>query len=128
MVTALYASLLACIMIFLSVQVIKQRRANKIAYADGEVESLKIARSAQSNATEYIPITLIMMALFEYNSGPLLLIHSLGVIFILGRILHAKAILSNTFPGRKAGMMMTFGVMLALIVLNLVYLPFDKMW
>ncbi|GAL28409.1 glutathione S-transfersae-related protein [Vibrio variabilis] len=54
MITALYASLLAVLMIWLSFQVIKQRRANQVAYADGGVEALQIARSAQGNAVDYI--------------------------------------------------------------------------
>ncbi|MDW1918451.1 MAPEG family protein, partial [Vibrio sp. Vb0349] len=62
MITALYASILALLLVWLAFQVIKQRRLNKVAYADGGVEALQIARSAQSNASEYIPITLILMA------------------------------------------------------------------
>ncbi|MGC9401205.1 MAPEG family protein [Vibrio genomosp. F10 str. 9ZC157] len=128
MITALYASVLASLMIWLSVQVIKQRRNNKIAYADGDVEALKIARSAHGNASEYIPITLILMALLEHNGIGLLWIHGLGSVFVIGRVMHARAILSNTLPGRKTGMLMTFATMALLIVLNLLYLPVDKLW
>ena len=52
MITALYASFLALLLIWLAFQVVKQRRSNKIAYADGGVAALQIARSAQSNASE----------------------------------------------------------------------------
>lgn len=40
MITALYASILAALMIWLSIQVIKQRRSAKVAYADGGVNAL----------------------------------------------------------------------------------------
>ncbi|GAK86407.1 glutathione S-transfersae-related protein [Vibrio ponticus] len=128
MITALYASLLALLMMWLSVQVIKQRRTNRIAHADGGIEGLQIARSAQSNAVDYIPITIILLAMLEYNGANTLIIHGLGVLFVVGRIIHARAILAKDLKGRVTGMKLTFAVMFTLVVLNLVYLPFDKLW
>lgn len=71
MITALYASILATLMIWLSIQVIKQRRSAKVAYADGGVNALQVARSAQGNAMDYIPITLFLMAMVEFNGASL---------------------------------------------------------
>lgn len=56
MITALYSSILALLLVWLAFQVIKQRRLNKVAYADGGVEALQIARSAQSNAANTYPL------------------------------------------------------------------------
>ncbi|EDL55303.1 glutathione S-transfersae-related protein [Vibrio mediterranei AK1] len=128
MITALYGSLLASLMIWLSFQVIKQRRSNQIAYADGGVEALQIARSAQGNAVDYIPITLMLMAFVEYNGAPAIWIHVIGVSFVVGRCLHAHGILNKRFKGRVRGMQITIFAMAGLIVSNLVYLPFDKLW
>ncbi|MFA9382313.1 MAG: MAPEG family protein [Vibrio cyclitrophicus] len=128
MVTALYAALLTVVMIWLAIEVIKQRRANLVAYADGGVESLQIARSAQSNAMDYIPITIILMGFLEMNGANVWFIHVLGVVFLLGRVIHAKGILAENFKGRKVGMVLTLICMISLIVLNLAYLPFDKMF
>ncbi len=128
MVTALYASLLTVLMIWLAFEVIKQRKLNQIAHADGGVESLQVARSAQSNAMDYIPITVILMGLLEMNGASVWLIHVTGWVFIIGRIIHAKGILGRNLTGRKQGMIMTLLSMVSLIVLNLVYLPFDKMF
>ncbi|WP_272165707.1 MAPEG family protein [Vibrio diabolicus] len=128
MITALYASILAILIIWLAVQVIKQRRLNQIAYADGGVEALQIARSAQSNATEYIPITLILMALLEFNSAYPTWIHLTGIIFVIGRIIHARGILEEDLKRRVRGMQVTFLVILSLVVLNMIYLPYDKLW
>ncbi|MEZ8938262.1 MAPEG family protein [Vibrio alginolyticus] len=128
MITALYANILAILIIWLAVQVIKQRRLNQIAYADGEVEALQIARSAQSNATEYIPITLILMALLEFNSVYPTWIHLTGIIFVIGRVIHAKGILKKDLKKRIRGMQVTFLVILSLVVLNMIYLPYDKLW
>ncbi|MCR9546021.1 MAPEG family protein [Vibrio antiquarius] len=128
MITALYASILAILIIWLAVQVIKQRRLNQVAYADGGVEALQIARSAQSNATEYIPITLILMALLEFNSAYPTWIHLTGIIFVIGRIIHARGILKEDLKRRVRGMQVTFLVILSLVVLNMIYFPYDKLW
>ena len=128
MITALYACILTVLLIWLAIQVIKLRRKNKVAYADGGVEALQIARSAQSNASEYIPITLILMALLEYNGEQPVWIHLTGIIFVIGRIIHARGILQERFKGRVKGMQLTFLIMVALVVLNLIYLPYDKIW
>ncbi|WP_063344230.1 MAPEG family protein [Vibrio jasicida] len=128
MITALYASVLTLLLIWLAFQVIKQRRSNKIAYADGGVEALQIARSAQSNASEYIPITLILMALLEYNGAPVWWIHLAGITFIIGRVIHAKGILGEELKGRVTGMKLTFLTMIGLVALNLIYLPYDHLW
>ncbi|WP_373952063.1 MAPEG family protein [Vibrio pomeroyi] len=127
MVTALYASLLTLVMLWLSIEVIKQRRKNQVAHSDGGVESLQVARSAQSNAMDYIPITVILMALLEFNGGNVWLIHVIGVAFVAGRIIHGKSILARSLKGRKQGMYLTFAGMVSLVVLNLIYLPFDKL-
>lgn len=128
MVTALYAAILAVLMIWLSIQVIKQRRKAQVKYADGGVDALTIARSAHSNAVDYVPITLILMALLEHNGAQLWMIHLFGIAFVVGRVLHAKGILADRLKGRVSGMKLTFAVMAALVVLNIVYLPFDRLW
>ncbi|OHY96488.1 hypothetical protein BI375_02935 [Vibrio rotiferianus] len=128
MIAALYASALALLLIWLAFQVIKQRRSNKIAYADGGVESLQIARSAQSNASEYIPITLILMALLEYNGASVLWIHLAGIAFVIGRVIHARGILAEDLKGRVTGMKLTFFTMIGLVALNLIYLPYGNLW
>jgi len=128
MVTALYAAILAGIMIWLSVEVIKQRRKAQVKYADGGVDALQMARSAHSNAVDYVPITLILMALLEYNGAGLWLIHLCGIAFVVGRVLHARSILADKLKGRITGMKLTFVVIVTLITLNLFYLPFERLW
>jgi hypothetical protein len=128
MITALYACVLAVLLVWLAIQVIKQRRVNKVAYADGGVEALKIVRTAQSNASEYVPITLILMALLEFNGAKPVWIHLTGVIFVIGRIIHARGILKESFQGRVKGMQLTFLIIASLVVLNLIYLPYGKLW
>ncbi|MCL9781685.1 MAPEG family protein [Vibrio sp. S4M6] len=123
MVTALYASVLAGLMLWLSLKVINLRKSAKVPYSDGGVDELTIARSAQSNAADYIPITLILLGLAEHNGAGALLIHLFGTVFFFGRWIHANAILNEDFKGRVRGMKITFVCIIGLIILNLIYVP-----
>lgn len=128
MITALYASILALLMCWLAFQVIKGRRKNKVRYGDGGVEALQIARTAHSNSVDYIPITLILMALLEYNGANVWLIHLTGIIFTTGRIIHCRGILQEQFKGRVLGMQITIYTIFALAGLNILFLPFSKLF
>ena len=128
MISAMYASILAALMIWLAFQVIKQRRSAKVAYADGGVNALQVARSAHSNAVDYIPITLILLVLVEFNGASPWMIHVIAILFVVGRVIHAKAILAESLKGRIQGMKLTFLSMALLIALNLVYLPYSQLW
>ena len=121
MVTALYAALGALWIVFLTFKVVGERRENRVAYADGGVKSLQMARSAHSNATETIPMSIILLGLMELGGGHGLLIHFLGIALLVGRFLHARAILADKLKGRVAGMAITLGVILLAAVGNLVY-------
>ncbi|GAM63279.1 glutathione S-transfersae-related protein [Vibrio ishigakensis] len=119
MATSLYASLLATWMLYLAFQVIKQRRKHRISHADGEVEDLKVARGAHSNATEYIPIALILLFLAEYNGLYTPLVHLLGLSLLVGRVMHGLSILSKKFKGRYWGMILTLIPICSLAVINI---------
>lgn len=122
MYTALYASLSAVLICWLALQVIKVRRRHQIAFADGDIQALKVARSAHANAVENLPIFLIMLFLLEYNGGHLLLVNLLGIIMLTGRVIHARGILSEHLPQRVTGMKITFFTMLGTALLNIIYL------
>jgi uncharacterized membrane protein YecN with MAPEG domain len=68
------------------------------------------------------------MALLEYNGASVLWIHLTGIAFVVGRVIHAKGILSEDLKGRVTGMKLTFFTMLGLVVLNLIYLPYGSLW
>jgi len=97
-----------------------------VAYADGGIEELIVARSAQSNAVDYIPITLILLFLIEYNGANIWLIHIAGICFAIGRIIHCNSILSENLKGRAIGMQITILTIVSLALLNIFYLPYAK--
>jgi len=126
MVTFLYAAILALLIIWLIIKVVKARLANQVKLGDGGVQELISARSAHSNACETIPITLILLFGLELNSAPILLIHLSAIVFIIARVLHAQGVLTDVLKIRKLGMQLTLVIMFMLAVLNIVYIPFDQ--
>lgn len=127
MTSSIYAVILALLICWLARKVIGVRRRNKVPYADGGVTELQVARSAHSNATEYIPITLLLLLTLEFNGGHLLVVHLLGVAFVVGRIIHCRSILAEDLKGRTLGMKTTIYTIIVLSVANLAYFPFGKL-
>jgi uncharacterized protein len=121
MISALYAGILALLIVWLSLNVIKLRRANKVILGDGGVPQLQHAIRAQGNATEYIPITLILLILLELSGANVWLVHIGGIAIIIGRLLHAKGLLAENLRFRVLGMQVTFFTIIGLASANIFY-------
>jgi uncharacterized membrane protein YecN with MAPEG domain len=122
MITALYASLCALWIVRLSLQVIKLRRQHRVLLGDDGHPDLQTAIRVQGNATEYIPITLILMIILEWSGAPWWLIHIAGIALLTGRFIHATALQRNDGERRVLGMKITFFLIMALSALNIFYL------
>lgn len=121
MISSLYAALSALLIVWLSFRVIKLRRAKKIRLGDGGEPELQIAIRAQGNATEYIPISLILLVLLELNGAHMALVHTGGIAILAGRLLHAKGLLTESLRYRVLGMQVTIYTLIGLGVANLAY-------
>ncbi|RIJ31523.1 MAPEG family protein [Henriciella algicola] len=110
----LYAGLFIILFILLKVNVGRVRSAEKIIFGDGANERLQRAQRVQGNAVEDVPVTLIGIVGLGVLSAPVLLIHGLGALFLIGRILHAVGLggSSGGSPGRMFGTLLTAIVML----------------
>jgi len=115
-ITALYASLLALLVILLALVTVKLRRSLRVGMGDGGNRDLQRAIRAHGNATEYIPLFLILLAVYEANQGGALTLHIVGAVFFISRVLHAWGLYASggSSPGRFVG---TAGTLLALLVL-----------
>jgi uncharacterized membrane protein YecN with MAPEG domain len=127
MISAIYASLAALLIVWLSLNVIKVRRQKRVSVGDGDDLELITAMSAQSNALEYLPIALILLFSLEYNGAALIIIHIIGLVLMAGRVLHAHAILTNNLQTRVLAMQITIWMIIGLAVLNLLFVPFEKL-
>ncbi|AWL11747.1 Inner membrane protein YecN [Saliniradius amylolyticus] len=120
MITLLYASVLAILLLVLSYNVVTYRRKHQISTGDGGNKLLEIAARAHGNAVENIPFALLLIYLLEQSGLAPWIIHLLGIVLLLGRLSHAHGLLRSKIPFRFWGMVMTYVVFIAGAVLGLV--------
>ena len=102
-ITAIYAGLTALLLVILSIRVTMARVKYKVDLGDGgKPEMLRTIR-LQGNLIEYAPMALILIALLELGGSAGWLLHTLGLVFILARVLHASVDLSQK-PGLRRGL------------------------
>ncbi|AYA65029.1 MULTISPECIES: MAPEG family protein [unclassified Alteromonas] len=120
-ITAFYASLLALCYIYLSFAVINVRRSARIGVGDGGNDELTRAIRVHGNFSEYVPITLILLACLESLHPQHWVLHAGGCAILFGRILHAYGLRHSegTSWQRLSGMLLTFLSMLFLACSNL---------
>lgn len=112
-ITAFYASLLAALFLLLSARVIAQRRDRSVEIGDGDDRQLLRRMRVHANFAEYVPFTLLLMALAESMAPPRPLIHLVGLLLVAGRFMHAYG-LSQTphiLKYRVRGMTLTFAAL-----------------
>lgn len=126
MISVFYTILLALLIIWLSFNVIKIRRTKKVSVGDGDDLQLMTAMAAQSNALEYIPISLLLLYPLEYNGAYPVIVHIAGVSLIIGRVIHAHGLLNENMNLRVLGMQITIGVIIGLAIANMIFFPYSK--
>lgn len=113
-ITALYAGLLAILLIFLSARVINVRQSGKVeigtANRDGENRELLRRVRVHANFIEYTPYALILIGLAESLKAPSFLLYGLGAALLVGRIVHAYGFSApnSIMALRVGGMVLTF--------------------
>jgi uncharacterized membrane protein YecN with MAPEG domain len=121
-VTAIYGALLALFLVILTVPVIKLRQGLRVGLGDGGQTSLQQAVRAHGNAAEFIPLFIVLLAVYEINHAPAIALHIFGVVFILSRLAHASGLYqtSGASSGRVAGMIGTLTALVALAIANVI--------
>lgn len=113
--TTLYIGLFALLMLLLKVNVGRVRASKKINLGDGNDESMQRAIRVQGNAVEDVPVVLFGLVGLGLLAAPVLLIHGLGISFLIARILHAIGLggMAGAGVGRLIGTLMSLIVMIA---------------
>jgi uncharacterized membrane protein YecN with MAPEG domain len=121
-VTPLYAALLALWLLVLSLRVIQARRAAHVSLGTGGNAKLERAIRGQANFVEYVPAALLMLLILELARFSIYVLHLLGLLLLIGRLLHgyAFAFSAHFRFGRSAGTALTF-VVIAVEALLCVY-------
>jgi len=125
MVSSIYAAVLALWILWLSLRVIRLRQKKKVRLGDGGDPELRVAIRVQGNATEYIPIALILLFLLEMNGAGVVLINLAGISLIIGRVLHYRALKLDNIRLRALGMQFTIFTLIALSLLNIAYVIYN---
>lgn len=89
---ALWVGLHMILLLALSVLVVRQRRKHRVTLGDGGVPALAQASRAFGNATEYVPSAMVAVAVLAMVGAPTVLIHVIGFVLLVGRVLHAVAL------------------------------------
>lgn len=114
-VTAIYAGLLALMMVFLAALVVRLRGKHRVTLQDGGNPDMMRGIRVFGNFAEYVPMALVLMMLAESAGTPSWALHGLGVALITGRVAHALGLRHDrgTTPGRFVGMNLTWGVIVS---------------
>lgn len=115
-VTLTYGSILIIIYALLSANVIRQRVKTQTLLGEGGNDDMLRAIRAHGNFMEYVPITLILMALIEISGGDETWLRVIGGVTVLARIIHAAAMTNTGFEriGRPLATLPTLLILLGL--------------
>lgn len=102
---AIYAGLNSFVLIWLAVQTGLIRQREKVFMGDGGNPRMIRVMRGHANAIEFIPITLISMTLAALLGTSALILHVLGIMLTLGRVLHGLHFTAADAPAwqRSAG-------------------------
>lgn len=120
-ITGFYAALLAFLIVVFALRVVRLRVKYKVGFLDGGHTELTKAIRIHGNATETIPITLLLMACAEISGLTPIALHAAGILFLGARLYHAIGLNKSAgrSKGRTFGMILTIAVILSLGAFNL---------
>ncbi|MDX2256330.1 MAG: MAPEG family protein [Pseudanabaenaceae cyanobacterium bins.39] len=121
MITSIYASLSALLIVWLSLNIVRLRRSKRVVLGDGGKPELQVAIRAQGNATEYIPVSLILLLCLELSKGNAIMLHIGGIALLVGRSMHAYGLTKGNLKLRVSGMAFTFTNIIYLAIANLIH-------
>lgn len=122
-VTAVFAAITSFLMLFLAWRVTTFRRKYKTGLGDDGQRDFQVAIRAHANLVEYAPIALILMAIGELNGVAAMHIYGVGMLFIIGRLLHAWGFIQSRGGyalSRMVGVLFTWLSILIMALLMLV--------
>jgi uncharacterized membrane protein YecN with MAPEG domain len=104
---------LTLIVLWLSLRVIRYRRAERIPLGSGGDARLERAIRAHANFAEFVPFAVLLLILAEWGGAWPWLLHALGALLVAARLSHGIGIVQDPedYRFRVFGMMGTFSVM-----------------
>jgi len=120
-ITALYAGILSLIMVALAINVTIHRAKLRVPMGDGGNAIMLRMIRLHGNAVEYLPLALLLMAIYEINGGWHSALHAAGIALVVARILQSWNMWSTDIAGfgRISGQSLTWLTIITLALLNL---------
>ena len=94
-ITSIYAAVLGILAVVLSYHVIMTRNKAKVSLLDGSNPNLAEAIRRHGNFVEYVPIALLLMAFAEFGGANHMVMHGLGLVLLVSRLIHPFGIKFN---------------------------------
>ncbi len=91
-VTILYAGLFGLLLLVLSLNIFREYIRIAINSSARNEELWKRAERAQHSFVEFVPMCLLLMFLIEMHGAPNPVLHTLGLMLLIARILHAYGV------------------------------------
>ncbi len=113
LIAGFYVGLGALLMLALATRVMWLRNSHGVGLGSGGHEGLSRAIRAHANATEYLPVALLMLVVLAFEQTRPGLLQVFGIVLIVGRVLHAIGLSGS--PGRSFGRVT--GIVLTLLVM-----------
>lgn len=116
-----YAAIMALLFIALSAYVVAGRWKFRTAFGTGGNEEMERRVRAHGNFSEYVPFTLLLLAVAELRAAPTDWVQGLCIALLVGRLLHIAGVY-RPVPNllRAGGMMLTFASMIGASLLILI--------
>ncbi|MEM7082159.1 MAG: MAPEG family protein [Pseudomonadota bacterium] len=120
LVTALYGSLAALLIVITALGVVKVRRREGIGLDNGGNKSLTHAMRIHANLVEYAPISVLLLLFLELNQAETVWLHTFGIVFLFARVIHLWGFSSNHgySHGRFLGTLITLLNIIAMSLAN----------
>ena len=119
-ITALYAGVLALLLVVLALRVVRLRWKFRVGLGDGGEKAMIRAIRIHGNATEHVPIALLLLLVAELNHAGPTLLHACGAVLVVARVLHALGLEKSAGASwqRAAGTVGTVGVIVVLAAVD----------
>ena len=99
----IYAALNMAVLIWIAIETGRLRGKYKVSIGDGGVMHMVRIIRGHANAVENMPMFFILMVLGALLGMPLIAAHVLGLVFTVGRALHAWHFIQEDAPGWQRG-------------------------
>lgn len=118
--SAVFAGVIAVLMLFLAYRVSTFRLKYKKGMGHNEDPDFEAAVRAHGNLVEYAPIALILLVVGELNGVNIQVIYWVGLVFVVGRLLHAWGMVKGRGGTHTARLLGSVFSWLAILVMAVI--------